>query len=119
MMIEPETFRDQIVQALELASSATSQTDYARNAPIADVVAETIETWFDLYHPSVPTFGVAFNRAEREALAEYASTIEGISPSVAGMTLREFQSSPFSARVALAAKRALVALGRSHDEQPG
>jgi len=28
------------------------QTDYGRNVPIADVVAEVVETWHDMYHPS-------------------------------------------------------------------
>ena len=109
-MIEPETFRSRIVEALELAASTARQSDYARDVPIADVVAEVFEIWHDIYHPSALTFPVAFNRAEREALAEYGAILDSISASLTGMTLSEFHASPLSGRLAQAAERALTAL---------
>jgi hypothetical protein len=95
-MIEPETFRRRIGEALELAASTAAQSDYARDMPIADVVSEIFEIWHDIYHPSVPTFSVAFSRVEREALAEYGAILNSSSASLTGMTLREFHASALS-----------------------
>ena len=107
-MIEPEAFRSRIGEALELAASTAAQSDYARNVSIVDEVAEVFETWHDIYHLSVPTFSVAFSRAQREALAEYGLILDSMSTSLAGMTLGEFHAS-LSRRLAQAAGHALRA----------
>jgi len=109
-MIEPETFRSRIGEALELAASTAAQSDYARNVAIVDEVAEVFETWHDIYHPSVPTFSVAFSRAQREALAEYGLILDSMSTSLAGMTLGEFHASPLSRRLAQAAPLSAISL---------
>ena len=108
-MIAAETFRENLRLALELAASPEEQRAYARRVPIAQVVAEVFETWTDIYHPDVPTFTVAFDEAERAALARYA-TFHELSLSSIGLSLDEFQASAVSEVLAHAAATTLAAL---------
>lgn len=110
-MITPETFREGLIEALQLAQSARQIREYKARVPIADVVAEVFCIWEDLYHPSVPTFEVAFQAHERQALAAYEAACSAIAIEIGQIGVEEFLSTSQWRTLAAAAKEALEALG--------
>ncbi len=69
MTIAPETLRQGLLEALQLASSAEVQRDYARRVVIADVPAEVFCSWEDLYYPETPAFEEASSRPRWRRIA--------------------------------------------------
>ena len=116
MVTKSGTYRQGIIEALRLARSAQAQKDYAKRVPIADIVAEVFECWWDLYHPKSPEFQHAFTEPERKALAAYESECARIAAVTPRLDLENFQAMPQCRQLADAASRALVALGDIGDD---
>jgi hypothetical protein len=116
-MIEPQIYRDRLIEALELAASPHAQLEYAATVPLADVVAEIVCLWYDMYYPSDPMFAAAFNDSERAALAEYAAVLRKLQPAIP-RTLTTFHALPVSGQLAGAASQALAVLTSLPSKSP-
>jgi len=110
-VITPSTYRKQIIESLRLACSAKQELEYKRKVPIADVVGEMFCEWEDIYHPSVPTFNVAFSPAERTALAKSDRLSGSVADRLETTSLEQFQVTAEWARLAQGARTVLAALG--------
>lgn len=114
-MIKPEDYRNGVLEALELASSAEAQRDYQAKVPIAQVVAEVFCWWEDIYHPEVPVTGVAFTQEELLAMAEYEITLNQVAADTKTNRLEEFHASRGFQVLSEAAKTTLKVLkGNDH-----
>ena len=66
------TFRDFVIDSLELISSERKQLEYEKNVPHVDITVELVCDWFDdSYYPEESDFLAEFNENELEALAYF------------------------------------------------
>ena len=66
------TFRDFVIDTLELISSESEQLEFEKNVPHVDITVELVCDWFDdSYYPGESGFLAEFNDNELEALAHF------------------------------------------------
>jgi hypothetical protein len=69
---QPIPWKQLVIDALDLLSSANEQIEYVRNVPRFDVTPEIVAAWSsDAYHPEVAQFREMFSAEELEALRQF------------------------------------------------
>ncbi len=104
--------RHEVIETLEMLSSAEKQLEYQRTVPIAQVSAELFCLWDEAFWAEDASLRAAFDPMEWQALLRFDSVFERVSRLLPHKLppIEEFINLPLWLRLSRAANRALATL---------